>query len=306
MSPQRLRASPPREGGIALFQVLVLTTLLSLLALTFASEARDKVAQAQALENRVRAAFLAHSGEALALFYSLAPDAAARQALPCEEEPGTGVFNWHGAPLCPAPGLRIRLQDLSGLLPLAFPEQPLWRPTLTRLGLSEDAQDRFLGTLADAQDRNGQSFRAGEREPIGLPSGRRYANGPLQRRSFLRALTNNPDLHARLAPLTQRSGVVAFNPRFAPELLLRAAYGDAQGSAFFAQRAQGNLDLLTLRSQAPLFQDRELLSFSTSGSSYLRIYLEAVVETGRQRQELLVQLTPRAEPAYRLLQRLQP
>ena len=304
MTPRREGTGAKKQQGIALFQVLVLTTILALLGLTFASEAREKIAQAQALENRVRADFLAHSGLMLGLFLSLAPERAADVAYPCADGPGRGLFNWHNDPLCPTPELRLAIQDLSGLLPLALPEQPLWRPTLTRLGLSEDAQDRFLGTLADAQDRDSESFRAGEREPNGLPTGRRYANGPLQRRSFLQALTNDPELHAMLAPLAQRSSVVVFNPRFAPEILLQAGYGDIQGSAFSAQRAQGNLDLLTLRSQAAQFQDRELLSFSTSGSSYLRIRLEAAVGTGGHRQEILVQLTPRTEPAYRLLQRL--
>ena len=304
------RLHRPRERGIALFQVLVLTTLFALLGLTFASEARDKVAQAQALENRVRATFLAHSGQALALFYSLAPDAAARRRFPCEglatAAPSTGAFNWHSAPLCPAPGLRFSLQDLSGLLPLSAPRQPLWRPTLARLGFSEDEQDAFLGALQDAQDRDQDGFRAGEREPGALATGRRYPNGPLQRPSFLGALTGDRDRLRALAPLTQRSGVVEFNPRFAPKPLLQAAYGDAQGSAFFAQRAQGALDEGTLRRLAPRFEDRELVSFRTSGSSYLRLSLEATVDTGRQRQEVIVQLTPQDAPAFRVLQRLRP
>ena len=304
MTPRREGTGAKKQQGIALFQVLVLTTILALLGLTFASESREKIAQAQALENRVRADFLAHSGLILGLFLSLAPESAADVAYPCADAPGRGHFNWHNDPLCPTPGLRIAIQDLSGLLPLALPEQPLWAPTLARLGLDEDERAKFLGLLKDAQDPDQDSYRLGEREAKALPSGRGYANGPLQRPSFLRALADNPELHATLEKFTQRSGVVVFNPRFAPELLLRAAYGDVQGSAFSAQRADGNLDLLTLRTQAPQFQDRELLSFSTSGSNYLRIRLEAAVGTGHHRREILVQLTPRAEPAYRIQQRL--
>jgi general secretion pathway protein K len=306
MTPRTEGQGAKKQQGIALFQVLVLTTILALLGLTFASEAREKIAQAQALENRVRADFLAHSGLMLGLFLSLAPERAADVAYPCADAPGRGHFNWHNDPLCPTPELRIAIQDLSGLLPLSLPEQPLWAPTLARLGLDEEARTRFLGILRDAQDPDQDSYRVGEREAQALPSGRAYANGPLQRPSFLSALALDSSLLNALGALSHGSGVVEFNPRFAPEVLLKAAYGDAQGRAFATQRGEGNLESGTLQRLAPSFQERELLSFRTSGSNYLRLTLIAEVETARTRREILLQLNPQDQPAFRLLHHLRP
>lgn len=305
MTPRREGPGAKKQQGIALFQVLVLTTILALLGLTFASEAREKIAQAQALENRVRADFLAHSGLMLGLFLSLAPERAADVAYPCADVPGRGLFNWHNDPLCPTPELRIAIQDLSGLLPLALPEQPLWAPTLARLGLEEDARERFLGILKDAQDPDQDSYRLGEGEAEVLPSGRAYANGPLQRPSFISALALDSSLHNALSTLSHGSGIVEFNPRFATEFLLKAAYGDAQGSVFASQRSQGIENQGMLNQLSGIFQEKELLSIRTSGSNYLRIQLEATADETQVRRELLVQLTPREELTFNTIMRVQ-
>lgn len=307
MKPVPALRPKPKDQGIALFQILVLTTLLAMMALSFTSDTQDKLAQARALENRVRAQFLTDSGLALTLFHSLVPTAQRDEAYPCDASAeGSGLINWHGSSFCPLPGLTVTAQDLSGLLPVAFPQQTLWRPTLTRLGVSEAEQIRFLGELSDMQDRDRTSYRAGERETARLASGRPYPNGPFQRPSLLAELGLTPRLFNDLKKLAQTSHLTEFNPRFAPPLLLELAYGEREGRNIAAERALGPVDDARLRKIVANFPERELISFRTSGSGFLKVYLEAQVEEGRVRQEIAVELKAQEAPPFRLLHRLRP
>lgn len=164
-----------RQKGIALLQVLLLSMIISLLLMQLVYTARGQISVAREIEQRVRADLLIHSARSEALFLSIATP---------------GSFNANALSLVSSRGQRIsekgsglevatHLQDVSGLLPLRFPDHPLWPDTLISLGMEPVDVERFLNEMRHMQDSDTQSFDFSE-EPRVSSAGFAYPNMPFQ------------------------------------------------------------------------------------------------------------------------------
>lgn len=173
---------PNAQAGVALLQVLLLSTLISLLCIRFTQTARDQLLMAHGFDDRVKAELVAHSVVSEILFFHLSDKVKA--TIGEDSKLGSGLianteFNHYGDQIEWREGVRVKLQDLNGLLPLMFPDHILWKELLSRMGFEDAEASHYLGVLTDVQDADSLSFSGGE-EPEFFPNGSRYLNGYAQ------------------------------------------------------------------------------------------------------------------------------
>lgn len=167
------------EKGVALLQALLLTMIVSLLALQLSLTAREQVTTAQMLESRLEADLLSHSLEVESLFNLMtmedrAPSFAGRWQGAAEARAGRQRFELGN-------GVEVVVSDLSGRLPLRLPQHPLWSPTIESLGISPGLVDEFLNELRDVQDEDQLNASMGTETAvtgIGVPYPNRFIQLP--------------------------------------------------------------------------------------------------------------------------------
>ncbi|MDG1166191.1 MAG: hypothetical protein P8N61_12550, partial [Porticoccaceae bacterium] len=143
------------QAGVALLQVLILSALLSLVAVRFTITARDQLAMAGDLEHRLQAQMVAHSTFNQIIFSQLSQNIdvvssdTKKTALTL---PSSSILNRFGEPVKWADGVVIKMQDTNGLLPLMFPRHILWRALLKARSVPQEKVDEYLGILTDVQD----------------------------------------------------------------------------------------------------------------------------------------------------------
>lgn len=295
-----------KEQGVALFQTLLIAAMLALIAIGFSQRTQDHVHQAQRLEDRTRAMLLAHSAMQDALFVLLTESEPPPEAKPCGEGDGNNTapergFNRYGAPFCLEGGAKVIIQDLSGLLPVAYPDHPLWPRFLQEVGLDEDEARAVLGTLRDFQDRDQRSYIPGTMEPGALSSGRPYPNALAQRASLLGDLFPDKDEHELVKSLAHIKGQAEVNPLLAPDVLLRTLFGEELGLTVSNQRRKGALKLETVRGYFTDSGDPEALIFTEKGSPMVKISAYAKINETEMAQTLTVNLALQAAPPLEVL-----
>jgi general secretion pathway protein K len=195
-----------RQDGVALLQVLLLSALLSLMAIRFSESARDQLEMSRNVEGRVQAQMAAHSTFNQVIFSILSDSidinssdrTKALLALPSDS-----LLNRYGDPVEWADGITVKIQDLNGLLPQLFPGHILWRALLEAQSLPKGKIDRYLGVLADIQDPDINSWDYGDKEPQKLPNGALYLNGYVQNSKIVEwVFSDNPKLARQIASLS--------------------------------------------------------------------------------------------------------
>lgn len=169
------------ERGVALLQALLLTMIVSLLALQLSLTAREQVTTARMLESRLEADLLAHSLEVEALFNLMtmedrAPSLLGHWQTAAETVAGQQRMNIDS-------GVEVVVSDLSSRLPLRLPQHPLWQRTLEQVGMSRAAAEEFLVTLSDMQDEDQTSASMGTEAAathVGVPYPNRFIQLPTE------------------------------------------------------------------------------------------------------------------------------
>ncbi|WP_303478024.1 type II secretion system protein GspK [Thalassotalea sp. 1_MG-2023] len=162
-------------------QVLLISMIISLLALSFSYTAREQVSTASALENRVSASHLLKSTQSTMLYLLLTQQ---NQEHLEQLYPSSEPWNVYGEPFLLERNedieIKVRIQDNAGLLPLQFIKWPFWRVALENLGVQEQEAKEFIGRFSDWQDHDTDSWIVGEQEPLTLDNGFEYRNFPAQ------------------------------------------------------------------------------------------------------------------------------
>ena len=223
-----------RQRGVALVQVLLVTTIIILLVMQLSLTAADQVKRAQALQDRSEAALYLHSRE-VALLYSLLTETLAPGR--ASSNPYAASWNFHGEPFA-VDGLEFTLQDQSGLM--RFPTS----------GVSEFESLLPVLGLGTAEARNLAEY-LGRWLGITLPGGMRpgdaimrgAAGGPVQYFGELKFLTGmNDQLYRQLAELMTLYPTPGFNPLTAPAPLLRMRMSESVLGPMLEARRNGELD----------------------------------------------------------------
>ena len=248
---RRSNQSLREQRGIALIQVLLISSIISILAISFTYTARDQVDMARAFENRTKAAqqlLTAQSQIILKLITQKDVTNANQQqsALEDQVEGNKHRWNYYGEPFSLAidddSEILVSMQDTQGLLAQAFPNKRLWRRFLQYFNFNETQINQKMGVLADWQDRDHNSWVVGDNEPDSTPSGTIYPNQPIQLPQEFTWLFNGEERDfQQLKQLTTHYPTAKFNPMHAPNQLLRALFEPELAEQLITSREQGAL-----------------------------------------------------------------
>lgn len=287
------------QKGVALLQVLMISMIISILAIQFSMTARNQVSIASAYSDRAKAQLKLHSVQneilyALSTVDSDNPDLSAQVI--------KGHWNYYGQSFWLDDETEVSLQDLGGLLSLLNPHDPLWPVFLKRKGYQDSDIQKMLGELSDWQDSDKDSWSVGQIEPERLPSGVPYRNALLQLYNEVRLLwADVPGTLDWLDDVATTFPRVTFNPLLAPDELFKAQFGDELSARLLQARDQGTLRRDDLIAFLPDY-DSEYVSFLRSS----RIRIRVTVRQGsiRMTEVVIVELQLRKPQPYLILSRM--
>ena len=288
------------QSGVALLQVLLLSALMSLLAIRFTETARDQVEIAGQIDNRIRAQLVAHSIINEAIFIQVSHSVTA-------VIPGTEILrdslinqkdiNFYGAPIAWRQGVTVQIQDLNGLLPQIFPEHPLWREVLKRWPLPSGEINRYLGVMKDVQDNDNRSWIFGDSEPAFLPSGQAYLNGYFQNSKPMEWIfEDRPELLAVLLDGSDVYGTWGSNPSNYPDSLLRAVFDSETAEAIVSMRNESKFSRESMGSLLPSDFSGEHIVESMSGR--FKIAVDVDLEESAWREQHTILLRANSKPPF--------
>lgn len=275
--------SSARQQGVALLQVLLLSVVITLLLLQLIYTARGQLAVTSEVEQRVKADLIMHSAQNEALFSVLiTPGTLQPQALTFIAG-NQGAVRMAEVSLENGVSVTTKLFDLSGLLPLRFPSNPLWRSALAEIGLEAELIDNFLFELTHMQDLDSEASAMFD-EPMSSSAGFAYPNLPIQ-------LSQSVDSWFELDPLARNKikeishhySQATVNLMASPDPIVKGALGefgarileqsdgslsDVKTRAFIASRNPDWIDLqlsglwrVDVVVQSPILRRRSRMDF---------------------------------------------
>ena len=301
--PRRKRSlKATKQSGVALLQVLLISLVISLLAIRFTQTARDQIAIAEQFNGRVQAQFTAYSAKSAAIFAVLSDRITPMMVTGQGSDLVLQVKNQlgrYGDPVTFDNGVTIALQDLNGLLPQRFPYHPLWPRALVGLGLTEQQAKQALGVWSDFQDADIDAWIPGDKEPLTLPAGQAYLNGFAQTDLPLRwVFKDQPELIKTLLGISDINAPYTLNVGNAPRPLMQALFSDAS-EAIISDRDLSPEFVKQLLPTAMV--DEFNPPISDRNSSHLQIKTSVNQEQASWTETVTLYLTPFLDPPYSIL-----
>ena len=214
------------QRGVALLQVLLLSMVITLLLLQLIYTARGQLAVTSEVEQRVKADLLIHSAQNEALYSTLiTPGTLQPEALTFIAET-QGPIRTAEVLLENGVSVKTRLFDLSGLLPLRFPENPLWRSALLEVGLEPELVNGFLFELTQMQDLDSKASAAFD-EPLRSATGFAYPNLPIQLAQSVNAWFDlDPPTRKQIREMSHHYSQATVNLMASPDPIVKGAIGE--------------------------------------------------------------------------------
>lgn len=236
-----------KNRGVALIQVLILSAILSVIAIQFSLTSRNQVAIAQDFNSRLEAEVLLRTYKSKVLYTLFKYDSSQ-----LSDKNVDGIkWNLRNQPIKMSESVELKIQALAGKLSLITTPEHYWEKLLTSLNVPQEQHSTIIQSLIDWIDVNEQSLLDGAEQSSyvgtlkGLPR-----NGPMQHISELQFVNGiTLKLYNQLLPLVTHYPVGSFNPALAPPDLINALFPN---------------DIATL-----IIQEQELASFTEN--SWLQI-----------------------------------
>jgi general secretion pathway protein K len=291
------------QAGIALFQVLLITAVIAILAIQFTQTARNQIAIAQIIVDRVQAQAELRTLEA-ELLYSLMTEQ--RYLNADSQNPFVQRWNFFGKPFQPATEreaaqVELTIQDLSGLIGL---HQGRGNTRLIAL-IHQLNADNTLGTnfnaeaigsaLIDWQDDDDLvSINGAEKNQYSNPN--MPSNLPLQTHQELLNIQGfTPALVEYLKPLTTIRPQRYFNPMLSPPEVLATLVDTDRMNEIIRLRDQERLTISEFTNLSGLESDESLMFFP---SGLLRIDFSVTVSQVKLRKTIEIYIQPYDKHPY--------
>ncbi len=286
--------------GIALLQVLLISIVISLIALQFTFTSRNHVRMAKAFEDRIVAQLSASSAIKEVIFAQLSETVTRVDPASMSISETKKRMNSYGAPVPWSKGVDVTVQDLNGLLPQIYPQHVLWRHILERRGMDKKRIDDYLGTWEDLQDPDIVSWRDGDSEPLTLPSGERYLDGYAQTDHPMRWIFKNENAALKvLSKISDVNSPFDTNILNSPEVLIDAVFqpevaAEIKSERVTATRGRSNITYL-------LPKELQVENIYQHDSAIRKITVSVANDNSGWSEEWHVMLTAAQKPPFRIL-----
>jgi general secretion pathway protein K len=267
---------PKSQSGVALLQVLLISAMISILAIQFTKTAQYQLEMASEVDKRVRAELKAKSVLNEVLFLQLSETITPNHIhTSLVTLPPKSSLNRYGTPIVWSDGVIVRIQDLNGLLPQMFVDHSLWKPALHGLNFGEEEVKNYLGIWGDMQDSDLISWDTAREEPVRLPNGQPYINGFAQNDKLIKWLfSDKPDVLFVLMKISDINAHYETNLLNAPDELLSVLLEPVVAEEFVTARRSGNLFPHDLNSILPAVYQSPNLSSYQSGDLKISVHVD--------------------------------
>lgn len=223
-----------KQRGIALLQVLLISAIISILAMYLTLTSRQQIAVAKLVDDRANATLYQKSAESRIFFELLSRDYSSTATDPLPKN-----YNFYANPIKIDDYTKVEIQDVSGLINIMEPNRLLLQKTLGRLGVDENASSVIVDSLLDWQDKDDLTRLNGAEKGD-------YVLGPRNRYISLKTemqLVKGVDktIWQKLSPNLSMPQMSYFNPMFAPKPVLQAFLND-DAESVLKLREQGILN----------------------------------------------------------------
>lgn len=268
--------------GVALIQVLLLSAILSMMALQFTLSSRQQVSIATDLQNKMQAEVKLRELESKLLFKLLTLSRNDIDNISQQDEIGK-LWNFYGKPFQVAPGESVAIQDVNGLL------------SVYGGGNASELEDYlvFVGETpqqAKSIVSNIKYWQGLERDQYTTQTGSAIRGNYLLNVSELKSISGiNDSLYSKLAPVVTTLQNVLYNPMTAPLPVLQVQLSPDVFAEVASLRNQG---LLTKQRFTELTQIEENDSITFVPGRRLNIELAVTIGSSVAKREFTVYLRP--------------
>jgi len=265
------------QEGVALIQVLLISTIISLLAIRFSYTAREQINTATAFEQRIKAVQQLKSIQSK-IIYTLLTQSTLTQAN--ELFPLSESWNFYGKPFSLEKSenisITVTMQDIAGLLPQQFITWPMWRTILQNMDYTEYQAKQVQGEINDSQDRDADSWIVGNIEPITVSGESEYRNLPIQLPQEIdRFFSEMPDKLTDIKQISMQYPIAGFNIMHAPERLITLLFSREDAAEIIKKREEKQLSKTDIIGFLSDSYDAELYSFYPASQIKLTIYVNS-------------------------------
>jgi general secretion pathway protein K len=257
--------------GIALFQVLIMTTIMSLIAIGLNYAARSNVETAKLFQDRLQAELTMRSARSR-VYYELFKN----DPSDLSDKVQRGVkWNLRGQPIQPDSKTKIKIQAVVGLFSIASMSEDYMRSLLTNLEVNESTQSIIINSINDWQDSDSDMRFGGAEDNFYAQTDAKYSrNGVMQHMSELRYIRGMDDaLYQKLTPLLTTYLTPWFNPALAPPILVRSVFSEDNTELIVQLQ---NKQAFTWQAWQNIVGQKELQNVDTHPGSIFMVELEVV------------------------------
>ena len=291
-----------KNSGVALIQVLIISAVISLLAIQFSYTARDQVYIATTMNERVVAKLDAYSLQNQVLYAILTSETETKdnqsssfELIDEQLENGISLITLQN-------GNTVNVQDLAGLIPIRYPKHPLWIPLLAHLGYGESEVRNIINYLEDVQDVDSDAELG--IEPSIAPNGLPYLNRPFQSKTEVQLyLSHLPKLAKQVDVSVHHYGIYRVNIVEASQTLLSSVFGDEIANALIAQKTSQKHQEAQKLFQTMLGERFPAEAVSVIPSTSRRIRVGVQNNTVLWEENLDVKIATTSNPPYTLIGR---
>jgi len=286
------------QQGIALIQVLLISAILTVLALYLTATAKDQVKIAQWNDNKAEALVALHSAESELLFTLLVSSKLANKLKNTENthtknSEMTDKWNFFGKHFVinktANQKVTIKIQDQSALIHAHFPHHRFLKALIVSLGHSEKEANSIFDNLLDWQDLDNIPRINGDEHITSLSSIRNGAVPDIHDFIFVKDVTAK--LHQALIKNTTLYSKGFFNPMYAPKELLSAITSKEIAEQIIQLREHNQLTNSQFSQLTGIFESDNITFYP---SNILSIDLEGQVGISVVRKNIIIELNPYA------------
>jgi general secretion pathway protein K len=279
-----------KQQGIALIQVLLITAILSVLALYLTSTAKDQVKVAQWQDDKSVALVAVHSAEA-ELLYTLLVNSKLQNANSANSTSNI-IKNWNffDKSFVINEQVNANIQDQTALIHAHFPDAKVLKAFIAFTGYPEKDVNVIYDNLLDWQDIDNIPRINGDESLTALSQIRNGAVPDLHDFSFVNNMT--AELFEGLLKNTTLYGQGFFNPMNSSKALLSAITNVQIAEQVIQLREQGQLTNVQFSQLTGIVESDKILLYP---SNILAIELEGKSGISVVRKQTIIELNPYAD-----------